>query len=218
MVRKHIRLAVVGPMIVCATGVSAQTASPPGNGTPQIGEIIVTAQKRSEKLQDVPVAVTAISGDAIRNRRIADIVDLSNQAPGLQIKADDSAANPRIFIRGVGVNDFNPTTASAVGIYVDGVYVGSPLAQRAGFFDLQQVEVLRGPQGTLYGRNTTGGAINLTTRKPGDAAEGDLSVDYGRFNSVDVQGGVSVPLIKGSGVVPAGRALPARRRLLAQSA
>jgi iron complex outermembrane receptor protein len=132
----------------------------------------------------------------LKNRRIADIVDLSNQAPGLQIKADDSAANPRIFIRGVGVNDFNPTTASAVGIYVDGVYVGSPLAQRAGFFDLQQVEVLRGPQGTLYGRNTTGGAINLTTRTPGDTSEGDLSVDYGRFNSVDVQGGVSVPLAK----------------------
>ena len=196
MVRNYIRLAVVWPMIVCATGVSAQTSASPGDGSPQIGEIIVTAQKRSEKLQDVPIAVTAISGDEIRNRRIADIVDLSNQAPGLQIKADDSAANPRIFIRGVGVNDFNPTTASAVGIYVDGVYVGSPLAQRAGFFDLQQVEVLRGPQGTLYGRNTTGGAINLTTRKPGDTTEADLSVDYGRFNSVDVQGGVSVPLSK----------------------
>ncbi|PXA87159.1 TonB-dependent receptor [Nostoc sp. 3335mG] len=175
---------------------SAQSASQPAAPGAQIGEIVVTAQKRAEKLQDVPIAVSAISGDQIRDKRIADIVDLSNQAPGLQIKADDTAANPRIFIRGVGVNDFNPTTASAVGIYVDGVYVGSPLAQRAGFFDLQQVEVLRGPQGTLYGRNTTGGAINLTTRKPGDTYEGDLSVEYGRFNSVDVQGGVSVPLSK----------------------
>ncbi len=196
MYRNHVRFAGIVPILLSASGVSAQTPPPPAAPVPQIGEIIVTAQKRSERLQDVPIAVTAISGDAIRNRRIADIVDLSNQAPGVQIKADDSAANPRIFIRGVGVNDFNPTTASAVGIYVDGVYVGSPLAQRAGFFDLQQVEVLRGPQGTLYGRNTTGGAINLTTRKPGDTPEGDLSIDYGRFNSVDVQGGISVPLSK----------------------
>ena len=195
--RNALRVSAVGPALFYACGTSAQIV-PPSTSTsqPQIGEIVVTAQKRSEKLQDVPIAITAISGDLIRNRRISDIVDLSNQAPGLQISTADSAANPRIFIRGVGVNDFNPATASAVGIYIDGVYVGSPLAQRAGFFDLQQVEVLRGPQGTLYGRNTTGGAINLTTRKPGDTAEGDLSVDYGRFNSVDAQGGVSVPLPK----------------------
>jgi iron complex outermembrane receptor protein len=197
MIRNCLRFGIVPTMLIHANAASAQTAAlQQTSAPPQIGEIVVTAQKRAEKLQDVPIAVTAISGDDIRNRRIADIVDLSNQAPGVQIKADDSAANPRIFIRGVGVNDFNPTTASAVGIYVNGVYVGSPLAQRAGFFDLQQVEVLRGPQGTLYGRNTTGGAINLTTRKPGDTAEGDLSVEYGRFNSVDVQGGVSVPLSK----------------------
>jgi iron complex outermembrane receptor protein len=185
---------------------SAQDA-PPGNppaaattpledSAPRVDDIIVTAQKRSENLQDVPVAVSAVTGKTLENKRILDLVDLSNATPGLQIKSDDNGANPRIFIRGVGVNDFNPATASAVGIYADGVYVGSPLAQRFAFFDLQQAEVLRGPQGTLYGRNTTGGAVNVTSRKPGNEIEADFLAEYGRFNSVNLQGGVSLPLAK----------------------
>lgn len=161
------------------------------------GEIVVTAQKRSEKLQDVPIAVSAITGEAIANKRVADLVDLSNQAPGLQISSGDNAANPHIFLRGVGVNDFNQTTASAVGIYSDGAYIASPLAQRSAFFDLQQVEVLRGPQGTLYGRNTTGGAINLVSRKPTDTWAANLNVDYGRFNALKTEGGVSGPIVPG---------------------
>ncbi len=160
----------------------------------QVEDIVVTAQKRSEKLQDVPIAVTALTGQTLQNRRVLDLVDLSNQVPALQIKTDDNGANPRIFIRGVGVNDFNPATASAVGIYADGVYVGSPLAQRLAFFDLQQVEVLRGPQGTLYGRNTTGGAINVLSRLPGNDVAADVTAEYGRFNSVNLQGGVSLPV------------------------
>ncbi len=185
---------------------SAQDA-PPGNppaaattpledNVPRVDDIIVTAQKRSENLQDVPVAVSAVTGKTLENKRILDLVDLSNATPGLQIKSDDNGANPRIFIRGVGVNDFNPATASAVGIYADGIYVGSPLAQRFAFFDLQQAEVLRGPQGTLYGRNTTGGAVNVTSRKPGNEIEADFLAEYGRFNSVNLQGGVSLPLAK----------------------
>ena len=173
---------------------AAQGATQPAES--QQGDIIVTAQKRSERLQDVPIAITAVTGATLQNRRILDIVDLSNVTPGLQIKQGDTAANPRIFIRGVGLNDFNPATASAVGIYADGVYVASPLAQRFAFFDLQQAEVLRGPQGTLYGRNTTGGAINLTSRKPGNTYEADLLAEYGRFNSVNVQGGVTVPIVQ----------------------
>jgi iron complex outermembrane receptor protein len=170
--------------------------TPPDDNAPRVDDIIVTAQKRSENLQDVPVAVSAVTGKTLENKRILDLVDLSNATPGLQIKSDDNGANPRIFIRGVGVNDFNPATASAVGIYSDGVYVGSPLAQRFAFFDLQQAEVLRGPQGTLYGRNTTGGAVNITSRKPGNEVEADFLAEYGRFNSVNLQGGVSLPLVR----------------------
>jgi len=174
----------------------ATATTSPDDNAPRVDDIIVTAQKRAENLQDVPVAVSAVTGKTLENKRILDLVDLSNATPGLQIKSDDNGANPRIFIRGVGVNDFNPATASAVGIYADGVYVGSPLAQRFAFFDLQQAEVLRGPQGTLYGRNTTGGAVNVTSRKPGNDVEADFLAEYGRFNSVNLQGGVSLPLAR----------------------
>jgi len=200
------RLAVgigVSLLALCWSGSAmaqdASQASPAASAdddAPRVDDIIVTAQKRSENLQDVPVAVSAVTGKTLENKRILDLVDLSNATPGLQIKSDDNGANPRIFIRGVGVNDFNPATASAVGIYSDGVYVGSPLAQRFAFFDLQQAEVLRGPQGTLYGRNTTGGAVNITSRKAGNELEADFLGEYGNFNSVNLQGGVSVPLAK----------------------
>ena len=183
--------------LMMAGGARAEqaSASDGGAGAQAVQEIVVTAQKRSENLQDVPIAVTALNAEALQNKRVDNLLGLSGLAPSLQIKTDDNAANPRIFIRGVGVNDFNPSTASAVGIYVDGVYIASPLAQLASFYDLQQVEVLRGPQGTLYGRNTTGGAINVTTRKPSDTYEGNLSFEYGRFNEVNIQGGVGGPLV-----------------------
>jgi iron complex outermembrane receptor protein len=160
-----------------------------------ISDIVVTAQKRSERLQEVPVAITALTGEAIANKRITDVVDLSSQAPGLQVSTGDAAANPHIFLRGVGVNDFNLTTASAIGIYSDGAYLGSPLSQKSAFFDLQQVEVLRGPQGTLYGRNTTGGAINITSRRPTKDWEANASVEYGRFNALKMEGGISGPIV-----------------------
>ncbi|MEG8023510.1 TonB-dependent receptor [Sphingomonas aurantiaca] len=183
---------VLAALAMSAEAHAQQAADQPP--APADGDIVVTAQRRSERLQDVPIAVTAITGDDLRERRIADVLDLSGRVPGLQIRSADNGANPRIFIRGVGLNDFNPATASAVGIYVNGVYVASTLAQRDAFFDLGQVEVLRGPQGTLYGRNTTGGAINVTTRQPGNTPEADLSLDYGRFNAVTLQGGISAPV------------------------
>jgi len=181
--------------LVMAGVAQAEQAAPAAAADPTaIQEVVITAQKRQENLQEVPIAVTALTSEALKNKKVDNLLGLSGLAPALQIKTDDNAANPRIFIRGVGVNDFNPSTASAVGIYVDGVYIASPLAQLASFYDLQQVEVLRGPQGTLYGRNTTGGAINVSTRKPTDHYEGDLSFEYGRFNEVNLQGGVGGPI------------------------
>lgn len=159
--------------------------------------VIITAQKRSENIQEVPVAVTAISGDALQDLGVTDVLDLNALSPSLQVKTDDNAANPKIFIRGIGLNDFNPNTASAVAIYSDGVYVGSPLAQMGQFFDLERIEVLRGPQGTLYGRNTTGGAINVISRKPGDVLEGNAYVEYGSFNSLTAEAGVGGPIQDG---------------------
>lgn len=156
--------------------------------------VVVTAQKRDQDIQEVPVAVTALTGEALQDAHVSTVMDLNALAPSLQVKTDDNAANPKIFIRGIGLNDFNPNTASAVAIYSDGVYIGSPLAQMGQFFDLERVEVLRGPQGTLYGRNTTGGAINLISRKPSDNFEAMGSVEYGSYNNLTLEGAVGGPI------------------------
>jgi iron complex outermembrane receptor protein len=176
-------------MLALSAGLaSAQTAAPADNDT-AIAEIVVTAQKRAENLQDVPVSVTALTSDTLAARGVNNVLALNNMAPGLRISANDAAANPKIYIRGVGLSDFNPNASSGVGVYVDGVYIGSPLAQMAGFFDLAQVEVLRGPQGTLYGRNTNGGAINITTKRPTQTFTFDTSMEYGTFNAITGRGG-----------------------------
>ena len=160
-----------------------------------VEEIVVTAQKRSENLQDVPVSVTAINGQALEARGVTNVIGLNNLAPGLRVSSGDAAANPKIFIRGVGLSDFNPNSSSGVGVYVDGVYVGSPLAQMAGFFDIGQVEVLRGPQGTLYGRNTNGGAVNITTRRPTWDFTAEAGAEYATYNAVTLNGAVGGPVI-----------------------
>src|ERR1044072_4213255 len=116
------------------------TLAQQGAQTPQIEEIIVTAQKRAQSLQEVPVAVSAFSGEALQDHHVSDVTDLNQLAPSLQVKTDDNAANPKIFIRGVGLNDFNPNTASAVGLYTDGVYIGSPPARRGAVFGHGRLE------------------------------------------------------------------------------
>ncbi len=190
--RRHQIFSSVGIAALLLGGWGQSLAAEPSDTT--VEEVVVTAQKRAENLQDVPIAITALTAETLQNQRVGNLLGLSGLAPGLQIKTDDNAANPRIFIRGVGVNDFNPSTASAVGIYIDGAYVASPLAQLGSFYDLQQVEVLRGPQGTLFGRNTTGGAINVTTKKPTDTFQADAAAEYGRFNAINLQGGVGGPI------------------------
>lgn len=176
---------------------NAQTPSPQAAAKDDtaIAEIVVTAQKRAENLQDVPVSVTALTADTLAARGVNNVLALNNMAPGMRISANDAAANPKIYIRGVGLSDFNPNASSGVGVYIDGVYIGSPLAQMAGFFDLAQVEVLRGPQGTLYGRNTNGGAINITTKRPTQSFTADASVEYATFNAKTVEAAVGGPII-----------------------
>lgn len=181
-------------LALSASLASAQTAAPADSDT-AIAEIVVTAQKRAENLQDVPVSVTALTADTLAARGVGNVMGLNNMAPGLRISANDAAANPKIFIRGVGLSDFNPNASSGVGVYVDGVYIGSPLAQMAGFFDLAQVEVLRGPQGTLYGRNTNGGAINVTTKRPSQAFTVDTALEYGSFNAITAEAAMGGPIV-----------------------
>jgi len=191
MIRNYLLASSALSLLLLAVPAAAQTgpASDRGPGAGEPADIVVTANKRSERLQDVPIAISALADKDVQNRHITSALDLNNIVPGLRLTTSDAAANPKIFIRGVGLSDFNPGSASGVGIYVDGVYVGSPLAQLAGFYDIDRIEVLRGPQGTLYGRNTTGGAINVITKRPTWKYTGDASVDYGEYSSVTLNAG-----------------------------
>jgi len=184
-------------MLALSAGLAAAQTAPATTKQDDtaIAEIVVTAQKRAENLQDVPVSVTALTADTLSARGVNNVLALNNMAPGMRISANDAAANPKIYIRGVGLSDFNPNASSGVGVYVDGVYIGSPLAQMAGFYDLAQVEVLRGPQGTLYGRNTNGGAINITTKRPSQTFTADASLEYATFNAVTAEAAVGGPIV-----------------------
>ncbi|PKP81627.1 MAG: TonB-dependent receptor [Alphaproteobacteria bacterium HGW-Alphaproteobacteria-18] len=183
-------------LLLTGTAVAQTEAEAPEDASSRrLESIVVTAQKRSENVQDVPIAITALSSAMLEKQRVTDITSLDNLAPGLRIAAADAAANPKIFIRGAGLNDFNPTSSSGVGLYADGVYIGSPLAQFSTFYDLDRIEVLRGPQGTLYGRNTTGGAINVISKRPTFSPEGTASIELGNFGSVEANAAYGGPIV-----------------------
>jgi len=140
-----------------------------GDRSGALAEIVVTAQKRSESLQSTPLAVSAVTSETIEQRGITDVSNLSSIAPNLVVGMTGAGtANVALFIRGIGESDTVLTADSPVGIYVDGVVLGRTSGAAFDLVDLERIEVLRGPQGTLYGRNTTGGAINLISKKPGD--------------------------------------------------
>ena len=157
-------------------------------------EVVVTAQHRTENLQDVPVAVTAFSSSDIKKFGFTDPTSIAAQTPSLEIKGTQGESKPNVFLRGVGNNDFNATASNAVGFYTDQVYQGLPSGQLFQMFDLDRVEVLRGPQGTLYGRNTTGGAINFISKQPDGSTSGYVGGTYGRFDELDFEGGIQFPL------------------------
>lgn len=160
----------------------------------QLEEVIVTAQKRGENIQEVPISITALGGEALEMQGVRNGLDLTRSVPGLQINNLFQSSNPTIFLRGVGVNDYNAASSGAVGVTVDDVFLNSGVGQLFAVFDVDRVEVLKGPQGTLYGRNTTGGVINYTTRRPTFSPDFSASVTAGRFNQIffDAAGGGAV--------------------------
>ncbi len=160
-----------------------------------VEEIVVTSQGRAQPLQEVSVSVAAFDADYMEALGAQNIADISQFTPNLEIRSVFSASNPTLFIRGVGLRDFNANSASAVAVYNDDVYMNSPAGQLGQLFDVQQVEVLRGPQGTLYGRNASAGAIRVITRKPTGVPGGYLRATYGRFNQAEVEGAVESPLV-----------------------
>ena len=174
----------------------AQTAAAPAAETAGLQEIIVTARKSSENLQTVPVAVTALGAEALAAKQIFEVTDLARTAPSLTISTGGTGPASIVYlaIRGQAQNSPNSLSDSSVGIYIDGVYVARPIVGNLGFLDMASAEVLRGPQGTLFGRNTTGGALNLTSNQPTDKFEGYLKAGAGKFNQRVFEGVVNVPL------------------------
>jgi iron complex outermembrane recepter protein len=161
--------------------------------TAQLEEMVVTSQKREQNLQVVPAAVSAYSADTIENASIYNIEDVSTMTPGFTVSTYNPVT-PQPYIRGVGTNSSSVGDDSSVGVFIDEVYAGRAGGYRADLFDVERVEVLRGPQGTLYGRNVSGGAMNIITRNPTEILESYFEAGYGEFDLYSFKGAISGPL------------------------
>ncbi len=176
----------------------AQTVAPAGAEQPQgdvdsaIAEIIVTAQKRSESVQKTPLAITAIGGENLRIAGISNVSTLIQSVPGLQL--GQFFGVPAVTLRGITLNALNFGVENPIAFHTDGIYYGRPATALSGFYDLARVEVLRGAQGTLYGRNATGGSINIITADPTGDLSGYAQLTYGNYNHLSVEGAVGGPL------------------------
>jgi iron complex outermembrane receptor protein len=169
-----------------STPLAAQDERPAQVG---VETMIVTAQKREQELQDVSASVSAVSADRLQSAQIHNIEDLQVLVPNIQLGADFHMA--KTFVRGVGLNTVTTGSETGVAMHADGVFIARSEAQLTSFFDLERVEVLRGPQGTLYGRNAVGGSINLITVKPTEDFEGYGRFTYGNYDYIVGEGAVS---------------------------
>ncbi len=181
--------------ILAITAAALATMAMPITASAQIDEIVTTAQRTDQSLQDAPVAVTVISEELIENVQITDSLDVQRLVPTLNIGTNTGTANAaRIFLRGVGEDESRGAVEPAVGTYVDGVYYGRIVGALFDLVDLEQVEVLRGPQGTLYGRNSNGGAIKITTIKPQDETTFSGRFTYGTNELIQGKGVANIAI------------------------
>ena len=183
---KSIQFSVVAVVVICLSSFSFQSYAQDAGG---LEEIVVTAQKRSESMQDVPISIQVFSADEIERLNIRNTIDLVRNVPnmiGINNVGLPQAAS--YFLRGVGQDESISSLDPAVGTFVDGVYISRQIANNARLYDVDSVEVLRGPQGTLYGRNTSGGAIRIITQKPHDHNEGFIDLAYGEYDTKEVTG------------------------------
>lgn len=184
----HAAVALGALASALASPLSAQEVA---TDSDQGDEIVVTAQRRSESIQSVPIAIQAIGGDDLADRGVKTAQDLAQYTPNVTIMSPAGpGSQPNITIRGIGLNDFNTNNAGPNGVYVDEFYISAPTAQGNSIFDLERVEVLKGPQGTLYGRNTSGGAINFITTKPSQDFTARFRSEYASFETVNLEGAV----------------------------
>jgi iron complex outermembrane receptor protein len=170
----------------------AQTESVPASEDTGLQEIVVTAQKRAQNVQDIAATVTAFNPDMLEKSGINDAVALQLKTPGLVVSTNGSYGQP--YIRGVGSDIINPGTDAPVAIFIDGAYQPRPTAAITEFLDVDRVEVLKGPQGTLYGRNATGGAINIVSHAPEQRFGADSTLIYGNYDQMTFRGALNAPV------------------------
>jgi iron complex outermembrane receptor protein len=205
--RAGLRLAAGGMALAVATAAQAQGggAGTPAPTMPQdqpsaqqsaIGDIIVTAQRREESINRVGLSIQALSSDTLQELRVNNVRDLTAVVPSFTV-AQSYQGVPTYTLRGIGFNTINLSSTSTVGTYTDEVAYAYPIMNTGPLIDVERVEVLKGPQGTLYGRNTTAGLINFVTGKPSEEASGAMSVDVGNFETINVGGYVTGPLAAG---------------------
>ena len=184
----------LGSCAFTSAALAQELASAQGLTQSQRDTLIVTALRREQSPQDVSIALTALSGDDLNTYGITNINGLENVTPGLEIENQFGSGQPSFSIRGVGFRDYATLNAPSVGIYVDDVAYPIPVTTQGVLFDIERVEVLRGPQGTLYGRNTTGGAIKIISARPTEEFAAGFNVEGGRFGRVDSEAYVSGPI------------------------
>jgi iron complex outermembrane recepter protein len=186
-------------LLAGALGLCVTLAALAAEDNVELQEIVVTAQKQSQDLERVPISVSAFTGDQLEAMGAQRVTDVMAHVPNVAFFSFfGEAQTPSLCFRGVCLNQqFSDSFEAPVAMYTDEVYVGTAFAQALQLFDIDRIEVLKGPQGTLYGRNTTGGLVNVVTRKPSAQLQANLDVEYGSHNSVIVDGGIGGPIIDG---------------------
>ena len=187
-------MSAASPALADETADTAANAAPTASKPAEGGEIIVTAQHRAQSRQDVGIAIAAFGRDTLKAMNIQSSVDIARFTPGVSLSSNVGGQNSQFSIRGVTQNDFNDAVEAPVAVYVDDGYVPNMQGQTFGLFDLERVEVLKGPQGTLFGRNATGGLVQYVVSKPTDQLDATLNAEYGRYNEARIDGASSGPL------------------------
>ncbi len=194
--RKLLKRILLSKLSIVLSATSVSVIPAVAIGQEALEEVVVTARKREESLQETPIAITAFSGERLEELGIRNISDLSKVVPNVDMNEGNGTSGAgNVFIRGIGARNTGVNFDSGVGIYLDGVYVGRPDGAILDNVDIQSIQVLRGPQGTLFGKNTTGGAILYTTNKPSEEFEGHVEVRAGNYNQQDGKLTVNIPLI-----------------------
>lgn len=195
--RKSFLLATAGLAAIASPAIAQDTDTPTDvaeNASTSDNVIVVVAQGREQRLQDVPIAVSAVNAESLQNSGANDIRQLNQLAPSLLVSSTGNEANGSARIRGIGTVGDNPGLESSVAVFIDGVYRSRSGAGLNELGPVERVEVLRGPQGTLFGRNASAGLINIVTQGPTFDSEGYAAVTYGNFDTIRLEGGLNFPV------------------------